>query len=175
MTDKEKIVVGYHTNSAKALAELQQNGFAFLDSSLIWQILIYEFEHYDIPTNVFLENLSQEEIITHIKKYFAENGLPIESVTLNSSIIPDEFSNDLIKAEIKFKGEIWVIHKNDKDTFPSQPHAHNYERQYKLHLGNGKLYRNKKFIRSIRSKDLINLRQTIIKKIEINLPLYENN
>lgn len=128
-----------------------------------------------IPTEVLFHNLSSQDIVFYIKKYFDENGLPIKNITLDSSIIPDELNNDLIKAQVKFKGEIWTIHKHDKDTFPSQPHAHNYDRQYKLHLGNGKLFRKKDCVGNINNKDFLNLRNLIIQSIHnINLPQYEN-
>jgi len=175
MTDREKLLTDYLKNAEDALALLQGQGFTFLDSSFIWQILIYELDHCDNATEVLFHNLSAQEIKAYIKKYFDDNGLPVKNITLNNSIIPTELSNDLIKAQVKFKGEIWTIHKNDKDVFPSQPHAHNYDRQYKLHLGNGKLYRKKICFGSINNKDFINLRQTITQKININLPPYENN
>lgn len=36
-----------------------------------------------------------------------------------------------------------VAHKYDRDTFPSNPHAHNYDRKLKMHLGTGDLYAGK--------------------------------
>jgi hypothetical protein len=175
MSDFRKNLTEYLTNSEIALVELQGQGYTFLDSSFIWQILSYELEHWDIPTEVLFHKLSAQEIISTTKKYFADNGLPMKNIALDKSIIPKELSNDLIKAQIKFKGEIWTIHKNDKDTFPSQPHAHNYERQYKLHLGNGKLYRKKNLIDTIRNKDLVDFRRIITQNLKIILPIYENN
>jgi hypothetical protein len=175
MTDRQKLLNDYRKNSEDALALLQGQDFTFLDSNFLWQVLIYELEHCDIPTMVLFHNLNVQEITSRIKKYFDDNGLPIKNITVDNSILPDELKDELIKAQVKFKGEIWTIHKNDKDTFPSQPHAHNYDRQYKLHLGNGKLYRKKNYCGSITNKDLMNLRQIITQKIDINLPLCENN
>lgn len=175
MTDREKLLTDYLKNSEDALILLQGQGFTFLDSSFIWQILIYELDHHDIPTEVLFHNLSTDDIVIHIKNYFDENGLPVKNISLDSSIIPENISNDLIKAQVKLKGEIWTIHKNDKDTFPSQPHAHNYDRQYKLHLGNGRLYRKKNLIDKIKNKELLILRELITQKIpNINLPKYES-
>jgi hypothetical protein len=56
------------------------------------------------------------------------------------SIIPDGVSILLTEVKVKLKGEIWMVHKNDADPFPSNPHAHNYQRGLKMHLGNGDLY-----------------------------------
>lgn len=173
MADRKKLLTDYLKNSEDALDLLQRQGFTFLDNSLIWQILIYELEHLDTPTEVLFHNLSTEAIVNYIKTYFENNGLPVKNFTVESSIIPNELNNDLIKAQVKFKGEIWTIHKNDKDTFPSQPHAHNYDRQFKLHLGNGKLFRNKNCVGNINNKNLIQIRELITKKIKINLPQYE--
>jgi len=176
MTEREKVLKDYLTNSEEALSSLQRLGFLFLDSSFIWQILIYELEHYDIPSEVLFHHLTTDEIVTCVKDYFSKYGLPIKNITIDNSVIPNELNTDFSKAKVKFKGEIWTIHKNDKDTFPSQPHAHNYDRQYKLHLGNGKLFRSKNYIGNISNKDLLNLRQIIAAKVTpIKLPIYENN
>ena len=46
----------------------------------------------------------------------------------------------LQEAKVKLKGEIWVAYKYDRDPFPSNPHAHNYDRKLKMHLGTGDVY-----------------------------------
>lgn len=173
MTDREKILIDYLTNSEVALNQLQEDGFTFLDSSFIWQVLIYKYEHYDIPTNVLLEELSADKIISDIRGYFAEHGLPLKNVSLDSTIIPDELNDSLQKARIKFQGEIWTIHNADKDHFPSQPHAHNYDRQYKLHLGNGLLYRKKIICGQINKKNFLLFREIIETKLNLTLPKLE--
>jgi len=161
MSERQKLLMDYLTNSKTALVKLQGQGFTFLDSSFVWQILIYELGHSEIPTEVLFHKLSSEDIVSNITEYFDKNGLPVKNVTIDHSVIPEELNTDLIKAQVKFKGEIWTIHKNDKDTFPSEPHAHNYDRQYKLHLGNGKLFRNRTQVGCINKKDLLRLREQI--------------
>jgi hypothetical protein len=69
-----------------------------------------------------------------------------------------------VKGIIKLKGEVWEVHKHDKDEFPSNPHAHNYEYGLKLHLGTGVLYKKKNMVGSIRKKDLLKLRNLIEQK-----------
>jgi len=76
----------------------------------------------------------------------------------------------LRKVLIKSKGLIWVIHKNDKDPFPSNPHAHCVDRNLKLDLSNGNCYRNRKYITRIHSKDLVLIREKALKVFEGNLP-----
>src|ERR1700722_8173469 len=56
-------------------------------------------------------------------------------ISLEESIMPEDFPLLLTEAKVKFKGEIWSIHKTDADPFPSNPHAHNYERRLKMDLG----------------------------------------
>jgi len=64
-------------------------------------------------------------------------------IVLDESIIPAGVSLFLTEAEVKLKGEVWTVHRCDADPFPSNPHAHNYARALKLHLGNGDLYQRK--------------------------------
>jgi hypothetical protein len=71
---------------------------------------------------------------------------------------------------IKSKGDIWYIHKNDKDYFPSSPHAHNYKDHVVLHLGNGNLFQRRKECGKIKRKDLINIRRKVK---GIKLPILE--
>ena len=170
MTTRQKLLEDYLTHSDEALKIMRGGDFEFLDSDFIWQILIYKFDHYENSTEVLFHNFSIEDIVKEIESYFEEHGLPIESITLNKSIIPDSLNNSLLKAQVKFKGEIWTIHANDKDPFPSRPHAHNYERQYKLHLGNGGLYRKQHVVDYINSKDLIAIRKAISDKTCLTLP-----
>ena len=64
----------------------------------------------------------------------------------------------------------WVVHKNDPDPFPSDPHAHNYEADLKLHLGNGELYNGSKCVGKIPAKKFKELRSSF-KSISLP-PLY---
>lgn len=74
--------------------------------------------------------------------------------------IRKDFDNINIKERRKEKGEIWEIHKNDKDPFPSNPHAHNIETGEKLDLNNGNIYdsRTGNVIRKMKNKDLESLK-----------------
>jgi len=73
------------------------------------------------------------------------------------------------KQRIKSKGQIWYIHKNDPDPEPSKPHAHNLELNVKIDLSNGKLYRVKKHIDTLKKRGFLILRKQIEKK-GIELP-----
>jgi hypothetical protein len=62
-------------------------------------------------------------------------------------------------------GEIWDIHLNDADPFPSNPHAHNVQTRVKLDLSNGDLYRKKRKLEErVRKKDLETLRSLATEK-----------
>jgi hypothetical protein len=67
----------------------------------------------------------------------------MDEIRFDESIIPEGVPILLTEAEVKIKGEVWVVHKNDADPFPSNPHAHNYENRLKMHLGTGDLYKGK--------------------------------
>lgn len=58
------------------------------------------------------------------------------------------------EALIKCGGRKWAIHLNDKDNWPSNFHAHDYEKKEKLDLFTGRVYniQNKKNIKNMTAK-----------------------
>jgi len=62
------------------------------------------------------------------------------------------------KVKIKSKGLIWVINKYDPDSFPSNPHAHQLDNNIKLDLSNGKCYKKREYIYTIKKKALLSIR-----------------
>jgi hypothetical protein len=85
-------------------------------------------------------------------------------VEFADSIIPASVTILLTEAKVKLQGEIWQVHKNDADPFPSNPHAHNYRNRVKLHLGNGDLYGYKEKVPSARLRKslLLDFRARVI-------------
>ena len=71
---------------------------------------------------------------------------------------------------LKFKGQIWVIHRYDADPLPSNPHAHCLEQNIKLDLSNGNCFRKKKFLFRISEKDLLSIRELANDVYKGNLP-----
>lgn len=114
-------------------------------------------------TRVIEYDLTAEQMLEKLDSYEFNFPEEIESIEFEESILPDDVPRRLDEEEIKNKGEIWVIHKNDKDPLPSNPHAHNKETGYKLHLGNGDLYtsKNKPLDRKISKKHLIDIRDKV--------------
>lgn len=90
----------------------------------------------------------------------------IAIVELDESIVPPGAEYGLYEELVKHKGEQWFIHKHDADPFPSNPHAHNYEKGLKLHLGNGRLYFGTKQVGSLSKKVLLSLREKV-KQVEL--------
>jgi hypothetical protein len=75
-----------------------------------------------------------------------------------------------IRVLIKDKGLKWIIHKNDIDPFPSNPHAHCYEQNLKLDLSNGFYYRNRKYQGKLNEKDFFSMRDKVVKVYNGDLP-----
>jgi len=80
--------------------------------------------------------------------------------TLKKPIIRIKSSRLLLKEIlIKFQGEVWEIHLNDKDPFPSNPHAHNVDRGWKLNLSNGEIFDKSRHLRqTLSTKELKDFR-----------------
>lgn len=99
-------------------------------------------------------------------------NLPValQLVNLDESIIPKEADHWSLDHAIKYQGERWIVHKNDADPHPSSPHAHNYEKGIKLHLGNGDIYRRRELLSNIGKKNLMMIRE---KLTTISLPPLE--
>ena len=84
-----------------------------------------------------------------------------------------EFERDELfqtKARIKALGFQIYIHKNDKDPWPSDPHAHIYDQNLKIDLRNGDCYRNRVFVRRIRKKELLEIRKRTSARVKFDLP-----
>lgn len=102
-------------------------------------------EHLDVERLVSLYAQSIE---------FALSPQALFTVHLDESIIPEGTQRGRLDQLVKHKGEIWVIHRNDADPYPSCPHAHNYEANLKLHLGTGDLYLGRRITGNIGEKAL---------------------
>lgn len=115
---------------------------------------------------------SIEETIQHLDEQFLSQFPAFtERIVLTSTVLPSELPVLLRKKRYKVSGEIWTVHQNDVDPFPSSPHAHNYDQNLVMHLGNGKLYRKRDFVAIAKRKEFLQLR-SLIK--ELVLPPLEN-
>ncbi|RNE70745.1 hypothetical protein [Vibrio cholerae] len=107
---------------------------------------------YDCPNSV-IDALSEE--------FISKLPFIIQKVVSDESLLPLEFQNSLEKKKYRVNGEVWVVHKNDVDPFPSSPHAHNYDENIVMHLGNGRLYRKRDYVGTARTKQFLALRNLI--------------
>lgn len=92
-----------------------------------------------------------------------------QTIVLENSLFPESFFLEK-KVRIKVNNSIWVIHKNDSDPFPSNPHAHNLEMNIKLDLSNGKCYRKKEYTHTISEKTLLQIREKAAMCFKGNMP-----
>ena len=119
----------------------------------------YSLEFYDFPINTIeiddiLDNYDFNQINNEIEFDFK---------------IPAVLKEIEIKVKIKNKGKIFLIHKNDADPFPSKPHAHWIDTNFKIDLRNGDCYHKTKQISTLSRKEF-NLLVEKIKNLGIELP-----
>ena len=126
-------------------------------------------EHFELENSleVLLKDLDAKQMVNILKTHDFSKPKQTEEVWLKESVLPIELPRLLTEEIIRNNGERWEIHKYDKDTFPSNPHAHNYDANVKLHLGTGELFNKKKqLVGKLRPKELQAIRDKI-KNIEL--------
>ena len=139
-------------------------------------LLLLLSDSYDLELNIDLWDI-------HLSKPEAKRALKdFDFETLSRTI---DYSDTIFpynvlfykKVRIKNNGLTWIVHKYDKDPFPSIPHAHCLDQNLKLNLINGKYYRNRKYKGKIYKKDLLLIRQKIELIYKEKLPdiCYNNN
>ena len=170
MLRREQILKHFLAESEKALCELEVTYGLHLSAQDLYLRLIDHFDTSDLPNEVLFKQLSAKDITKIILSPNTEKGEIITIVTLGKSILPKSIPAHFEKAIVKLNGEQWNIHRNDKDPFPSSPHAHNYPNNLRLHLGTGGLYRKKRLVGHIKEKDLLMLRERILDQMG-GLPL----
>ena len=109
--------------------------------------------------------LTHQDILERLQSFDFDSLEPLTEIEFDTSIIPPDIPTLLVEAEVKHKNEIWRIYKTDADPFPSNPHAHETQTGYKLHLGNGGLYKRRDLIGKIRNKDLLAIREAVTRRV----------
>jgi hypothetical protein len=129
-----------------------------------------------------IENISLESLADMSLTYEQIRGIYSSSnqIKLSPKILatfealldidPQGLDTEALDHVIRCNGNVWYVHKSDADPHPSSPHAHNYEKNLKLHLGNGQLYRRKDLVGVIGKKELLAIREKIK---SIALPVLE--
>ncbi len=166
--DYEESLITYINESDKALLILNKSSDYAIEAFDIQQALVEKLS-LDDEFELLGKNLKSDIIIEILSGYNFKKFKPAKllELQLKESILPDVIEQRFVEAQFKQNGEIWVVHKNDADPFPSNPHAHCYEKGLKLHLGNGKLYLGTKHVGKVSKKQFISLRTKMAK---IKLP-----
>jgi hypothetical protein len=130
-------------------------------------LVLADKESLEWPGDLWDINLEYEQALTLLRD-FDFNTL-LNGVETPFGLIPRDFLMEL-KVRIKMKNQIWIIHKYDADPFPSNPHAHQIENNIKLDLSNGNCYKTRKYIYTVKKKDLLAIREEAKKVFKGNLP-----
>jgi len=128
MDEREKKLISYIREMNIAKPTLSQLKGIDLDSMEIQLALCEKLNVQSMePIELLDKDLSSEKIISLLKDYSFSKPDLLEEIILEESILPEGTPKLLTEQTIKVKGEVWIIHKNDADPFPSTPHAHNYD------------------------------------------------
>ena len=142
--------------AAELLSQQRDSTVAIEDSEALVCIL-----KVDQQVDLVHRALTATQIVDALAQFDFAWVRPIAEFGFRGSLLPHGIPGRLDEEQLKHKNEIWRIYKNDADPHPSNPHAHNVETGYKLHLGNGQLYKKRDLIGSIQRKDLLSLREKV--------------
>ncbi|MEO6685322.1 MAG: hypothetical protein ABIN24_05130 [Dyadobacter sp.] len=131
----------------KLSKELTQfHGRSVSDGDVMTALFLLYADHEDMEWigDVWDIDISFEQSLAALSNFdFAM--LTQQQIAVAVEGIPAEFVMNK-KVRFKVNGSIWIIHKNDADPFPSNPHAHHAELNQKLDLSNGNCYDKKRLI-----------------------------
>ena len=165
MDDIEQKLISYITASARARPILSQLHGLELEAIDIQNALCAVLKIDDIRPNELLDReLSEEQIVELLKDFDFKKFHPevLAEIELEDGIVPEGTTRLLTEKTVKVKGELWRVHKNDADPWPSNPHAHNYDAGLTLHLGTGELFdANRKSVGNIGAKKLAAIREKL--------------
>ena len=120
-------------------------------------------ELWDIDLNI----KRAQELLTGFDFNILNQTIDIDEVWFPGNLFPDQ------KIRFKSGNTIWVIHEYDRDPFPSNPHAHCRDRNYKLHLGNGQCFQKRQLVHTFNRKQLLKIREQASLKYKGELPPLE--
>lgn len=165
---RPRSIADYIAASTTARDELQKKRPETLTAMDIQNALC---EHYGItdpnPSALLEKKLNARDIIKLLNEFDFGKYHPEKLTEIyfseGETIIPEGTIARLDEKQIAVKGEVWTVHKNDVDPWPSSPHAHNYDAGLKLQLGTGELFSSstRKPAGKITSKNLAMLRSKL--------------
>jgi hypothetical protein len=163
LMDKNQQFAFYFQESEKAINALSEILGSKIDD-LDFQKALGKMLGYpeDSSTQVIENELTAHEMVERLRYYSFDLPGILDTIVFSQSILPAGTITAVNEKDIKNNGEIWVIHKNDADPFPSNPHAHNKGTGYKMHLGTGELFKKRKSIgEKVSRKDLLAIRDKV--------------
>lgn len=126
-----------------------------------YYLCTYENNNYQWVLDVYNIEIDEESVYNLIQNF--QFVIFLNEIVLENSLFPENlFMNT--KVQVKVRNRKWVIHKYDKDPFPSRPHAHLIDEGIKLDLYTGILYRGKAQIEKVKEKELLEIRKRFIDK-----------
>ncbi|ULQ55966.1 hypothetical protein KJS94_15050 [Flavihumibacter rivuli] len=158
-----------HIEELRELFDKLQKHFNVQESEIL-DALYLRLDHkynFEWAGDIWNLNLSFDDA-KHILEDF-DFAILRDVIETDISLLPSDLRINR-KARVKFKGDIWVIHKYDQDPFPSCPHAHNIYNGIKLDLSNGKCYRVRKHIYTLNRKDFLEFRKNAVQVFKGVLP-----
>lgn len=126
-------------------------------------------DEYEIESPLYLTDMDIPLGILFNKLIDFDFSILLFPIETEKNVLPENLVIQY-KVKVKANGLIWIIHRYDKDPFPSAPHAHNIENNIKLDLSNGKCYRVKKHIYTLSERELITIRDKASKVYKGDLP-----
>jgi len=166
-----KTKIEYLSDLLDSLADLysQKNKKEISRRDIFDAIFLLLSDSYDLELNIDFLDLQ----ITKTEAKQALKDFDFEILNRTIEYTENIFPNNVLfykKVRIKNNGLTWIIHKYDKDPFPSIPHAHCLDQNLKLNLINGRYYRNRKYKGQISKKYLLLIRQKVESTHKEKLP-----
>jgi len=160
MEDIDRRICSFIRNSADAREILSQLSGINIDSGEI-QWALMEILHTDEPTDLLEKDYTADGMVELLRTFDFRKYHPeiLAEILMDESIVPEGTPRLLTEVTVKHKGERWIIHKNDADPFPSNPHGHSPDVGLKLDLSTGALYRKRECVGKITKKNLEVIKQ----------------
>lgn len=150
------VLVSEGRESAHVLARVQGLPIEFVHV----QNALVEALGVDEAMDLLQYRMTRHDILALLARYDFRKLFPefVGEVEFETSIIPPRVPRSLVEQTVRCRGEVWRIHRNDPDPFPSNPHAHNLRSGCKLHLGTGELFLRRRNVGRVQKKHLLAIR-----------------
>ncbi len=155
MNDPSDLINHFDSELKAAIGELSGRKNVQIDEITAQEFLT---ESLGLSSSISLidQNLTRSKIVNLLDAY----NFPVATAEMECDILPELEQQLLTEVQGVVNNQIWRIHKNDADAFPSNPHAHNVVTGIKLDLSNGETYRQttpkgrieKKYLKALRKK-----------------------